>query len=386
MLATASDPLRPTFVEIDLARLAENLHLIRQKVTPAKVMPVVKANAYGHGLVPVAQHMLANGADALGVAILDEGIALRQAGISAPVLVFGGVLDYQVPAYLQHNLTLTVTCVENLQGIDEAARKMRTKAKVHIKVDTGMGRLGVPYYEAEKLLEASLHCAYVQVEGIYSHFANADAADLSYASLQVERFNHVLTFYEKRGLPYPVRHMANSGAILQLPEAYFDLVRPGIMLYGVYPSKETRRTVLVRPALTWKTHAVYSKVIPANYPVSYGSTWQSDHAVRILTLPLGYGDGYFRSLSNRGQVIVGGKKVPIVGRVCMDQCMVNLEDDTAEAGEEVLLLGEGQEQAITADDLADLVGTIPYEILTNINGRVPRVYVNYLESTGLNGE
>ena len=368
-------PVRPTFVQVDLDRLSENYHLICQKVAPAGVMPVLKANAYGHGLVPVAKRLLADGAESLGVAILEEGVALRQAGVNAPILVMGGILHDQIGAYLKHNLTLTVTSLEDLLSVDNAARQSGVEAKVHIKIDTGMGRLGVLYEEAEKVLEASLHCQNLKVEGIYSHFATAEAADQTFARLQLERFRQVLTFYENRGLPYPIRHMANSGAILQLPEAYFDLVRPGIMLYGVYPSKETRRTVSIRPALTWKTKVVHSKVIPANYPVSYGSTWQSDHPVRILTLPVGYGDGYFRSLSNRGQVIVRGKKAPIVGRVCMDQFMVNLEGEKADVGEEVILLGESEGECLSADDLAELAGTIPYEILTNINARVPRAYV-----------
>jgi alanine racemase len=376
MLNTLSTTLRPTYVEVDLAILAENLRLIQQKVAPAKVMPVVKANAYGHGLVPVAQQMLMSGAEMLSVAILDEGVALRQAGIQVPILVLGGILNEQAPAYLEKDLTMTVTSLENLDAIDEAARQMGRKARVHLKIDTGMGRLGVLYDQADGLIEASLRCAHIQVEGIFSHFANSDAADLTQARQQVERFNQALSLYEKRGLSYPLRHMANSGAILQLPEAYFDLVRPGIMLYGVYPGKETRRTVPVHPALTWKTKAVHSKIIPAHYPVSYGSTWQSDHQVRILTLPVGYGDGYFRCLSNRSQVVVGGRKRPVVGRVCMDQIMVNLESEEAEAGEEVILLGKQRGEAITADELAELAGTIPYEILTNINQRVPRVYVN----------
>jgi alanine racemase len=367
--------LRPTYVEVDLEILADNLHLIQQKVAPSKVMPVVKANAYGHGLVPVARHMLASGADMLSVAILEEGIELRQAGVEAPILVLGGMLNEQVGLYLDHNLTMTVASLESLQAVEAAAHRKGVKARLHLKIDTGMGRLGTLYDQADGLLEASLRCEYIWVEGIFSHFANSDAADLTQARLQVERFRQALSFYETRRLPFPLRHMANSGAILQLPEAYFDLVRPGIMLYGVYPGVETRRTVPVRPALTWKTRVVHTKVLPAHYPVSYGSTWQSDHPVRVVTLPVGYGDGYFRSLSNRAQVIVHGKKCPVVGRVCMDQCMVNMEDEEVETGEEIILLGEGQGQAIGADELAELAGTIPYEILTNINTRVPRVYL-----------
>jgi len=367
--------VRPTLVEVNLARLAENLAAIRAKVAPAQVMPILKANAYGHGMIEVARHLVTCGADILGVAFLEEGILLREQGITAPILVLGGIIGNQVPLFLQHNLTLTASSVEKLDQIENIAAQMDVVARVHIKIDTGMERIGVHYYSAEPLLEASLRCRHCFIEGIYSHFATADSADLTFARLQIERFQEVLRFYEQRGLPVPLRHMANSAAILQLPEGTFDLVRPGIMLYGVYPSKEVAHSVAVRPALTWKSRVVYFKVVKPGHPVSYGSTWVSDHPVRVVTIPVGYGDGYFRSLSNRAQVIIQGRKYPVVGRVCMDQMMVNIEWETAYNGDEVVLLGESGDEAITADDLADWAGTIPYEILTNINTRVPRVYV-----------
>ena len=203
--------------------------------------------------------------------------------------------------------------------------------------------------------------------------------DLTHARLQLERFNQVLSFYEKHSLPTPIRHMANSAAILQLKESHFDMVRPGIMLYGVYPVPGIKKTVIVKPALTWKSRVVYFKVVRAEHPVSYGSIWQSDHPTRIVTVPVGYGDGYFRNLSNNAQVIIRGKKYPQVGRVCMDQMMVNIENNSAFNGDEVLLIGEAGDQVITAQDLADWAGTIPYEILTNINTRVPRVYLSPAE-------
>jgi alanine racemase len=215
----------------------------------------------------------------------------------------------------------------------------------------------------------------VQVEGIYSHFANADAADLTSARVQLARFLEVLTWYDKRGITPPLRHMANSGAVLQLPESHLDLVRPGILLYGVYPSDEVRRTITVRPSLCWKSRVVYFKVVQPGHPVSYGSTWQSDHPVRVVTVPVGYGDGYFRALSNVAQVVIRGKRYPVAGRVCMDQIMVNTEWESAYNGDEVVLIGEGNGESITCEDLAGWAGTIPYEVLTNINTRVPRVYV-----------
>ena len=367
--------VRPTAVTVNLSRITENYREIETAVSPAKVMAVLKANAYGHGLIDVARHVVSLGAPYLGVAFLEEGIMLREAGIDTPILVMGGILGNQIPLFLQHNLTLTASSVDKLIQIDAAAAAMGVTAKVHLKIDTGMERIGVHYYSAETLLEAALACENCAVEGIYSHFANADAADLTSARLQLERFNQVLTFYEERGLPRPpLCHMANSGAILQLPGAYFDMVRAGIVLYGVYPSSEVRQTITVRPALSWKSHVVYFKVVKPGHPVSYGSTWQTDHMVRLVTAPVGYGDGYFRSMSNRAEVIIRGKRYPLVGLVCMDQIMVNIEWDSAYNDDEVILIGESGDTTIRCEDLAEWAGTIPYEILTNINTRVPRIY------------
>jgi alanine racemase len=371
---TTNGIVRPTYVEVDLTRLTENFRAIQKRVAPARVMAILKANAYGHGLVEIARHLEAIGADYLGVAFLEEGILLREEGVQAPILVLGGIMGNQVPYFLDYDLTLTASSLEKLEQIQAAARARGTKARVHLKIDTGMERIGVHYYNAEPLLEAALACDCCIVEGIFSHFANADAADLSSARTQLARFNQVLAFYEKRGLTPPLRHIANSGGILQLPESHLDMVRAGILLYGVYPSPEVARTVAVRPALSWKSSVVYFKVVKPDHPVSYGSTWVADRMVRVVTVPVGYGDGYFRSLSGKADVIIRGKRYPVVGRVCMDQMMVNIEWETAYNGDEVILLGEAGDVAITADELAERAGTIAYEVLTNINTRVPRLY------------
>ncbi len=370
-----SEVMRPTVVEVSLARLGDNFRAVRAAVAPAAVMPIVKANAYGHGLVEVARHLVALGAPSLGVAFLEEALALRRAGVAVPILVMGGILGNQIPVFLRHGLTLTASSIDKLRQIDDAARDLGVTAKVHLKIDTGMERIGVHYYSAHGLLERASECRHTVVEGIYSHFAAADAADLTSARVQLARFLEVLEWYDKQGVPPPVRHIANSGAILQLPESHLDLVRAGILLYGVYPSPEVRRTIAVRPALSWKSRVVYFKVVTPGHAVGYGSTWQADHPVRVVTIPVGYGDGYFRALSNAAEIIVRGRKYPVVGRVCMDQVMVNIEWDTAYNGDEVVLLGEAGGEAITCEDLAGWAGTIPYEVLTNINTRVPRVYV-----------
>lgn len=374
-ISTNSELVRPTFAEINLDRLTENYHAIRKATAPAKMMPILKANAYGHGLVEVARHVVSLGAEYLGVAFLEEGILLRESGIRAPILVLGGILGNQVPLFLRHDLTLTASSTEKLAQIEEAAREMGVTAKVHLKIDTGMERIGVHYYNAESLLEASLDCQHCLVEGIYSHFANADSASLISANVQLNRFKQVLSFYEERGLTPPMRHMANSGAILQMPDSHFDMVRPGILLFGVYPSAGSSHTIAVKPALSWKSRVVYFKVVMPGHPISYGSTWQSDHMVRVVTIPVGYGDGYFRAMSGKAQVIIRGKRYPVVGRICMDQMMVNIEWETAYNDDEVILMGLAGEQSIRCEELAEWAGTIPYEILTNINTRVPRVYV-----------
>lgn len=372
---SSDEIIRPTRLEIDLNILADNYTKIKKFVALAKMMPILKANAYGHGLVRVAQLMQELNADYIGVAVLEEGILLREQGITIPILALGGIWGNQIPLFLKHDLTITASSIEKLNQIDELAKQMKTKAKVHLKIDTGMERIGVHFYSAEKLLDATLKCNHLQVEGIYSHFADSDNLDLTYTRLQLNRFNEVLSFFEKHSLPTPIRHISNSGSILQLPEANLDLVRPGILLYGVYPSQEIPQTIKVRPASTWKSLVVYFKVIKANHPVGYGLTWQPDHDVRSVTVPVGYGDGYFRSMSDKAEVLLRGKRYPVVGRISMDQIVVNIENDSAYNGDEVILFGSDGTNKITVEELADWAGTIPYEILTNINTRVPRLYL-----------
>lgn len=372
----AEEVSRPTHLEINLTQLTRNYRAIQAAVAPAKVLAVLKANAYGHGLVEIARHLLTLDVPYLGVAFLEEAILLRQAGIHTPILVMGGIIGNQIPAFLRHNLTITASSIEKLQQIEQTAVAMGVTAKVHLKIDTGMERIGVHYYNAHSLLDAAQACRHCQIEGIYSHFANADASDLSSAQQQLQRFNDVLAYYDQQGLPPPpLRHMANSGAILQLPGSHFDMVRAGILLYGVYPSAYVQQSVAVRPCLSWKSRVVYFKVAQPDHPVSYGSTWHSDHLVRLVTVPVGYGDGYFRRMSGQAEVIIHGRRYPVVGTICMDQMMVNIEWDSAYNNDEVVLLGQENGTAIRCEDLARWADTIPYEILTNINTRVPRRYV-----------
>ncbi|MFI5237695.1 MAG: alanine racemase [Ignavibacteriales bacterium] len=367
--------VRPTRVEVDLKILAENLTAVKTHVKNSKVMPILKANAYGHGLVRVAQLYEKLQADYLGVAVVEEGILLREMGIKIPILVLGGVWGNQIPLFLKHNLTITASSIDKLNQIDDIAEQTKIKANVHLKIDTGMERLGVHYYNAEKFLEAAYKCKNIFVEGIYSHFANSESSDLTYTHLQLNRFNEVISYFEKQSIDPPIRHISNSGAVLQLPEANFDMVRPGIMLYGVYPRKEIQKTIEVKRALTWKSLVVYFKVIKPEHPAGYGLTWRTNHNVRAVTIPVGYGDGYFRSMFQKAEVLLRGKRYPVVGSISMDQIIVNIEQDSAYNGDEVILLGSDGTNTISCEELAEWAGTIPYEILTNINTRVPRIYL-----------
>ena len=371
----AGESLRPTYLEVNLTQLRRNLEAIRERVKPARVMPIVKANAYGHGLDGVAR-FIADFSDYLGVATLEEGIHLRQIGVDKPILVMGGTLLEQIPWFLRYDLTLTASSADLLRAAEGVAAPSGQRIRAHLKVDTGMERVGVRDDESEPFLLQAAACKNVEIEGIYSHYANADSPDLTHAKLQLERFNEVLRFYEKRSLPPPLRHISNSGGILQLPESNFDMVRPGILFYGVYPALDIPRTVDVKPALTWRSRVAYTKVTPPGRPLSYGSLWQAERPTRIVTVPCGYADGYFRRMSGRARLLINGKSYPQVGRICMDQFMADAGDDAIALGDPVILLGGD----ISAHDLAAWAGTNAYEALTNISARVPRVFVNESES------
>jgi len=363
--------MRPTYLEVNLTQLRKNVEAIRAHVAPAQVMPMIKANAYGHGIDGVAP-FLEPYVDYFGVAVLEEGIYLRELGIKKPILVAGGVLPEQVPLFAEHDLILTGSSSELLDVAEEISKSTGKRIKTHLKIDTGMERVGVHEYEAEPFIAHSLRLKHVEVDGIYTHLANSEEPDLVHARLQLERFQEVLGIYDKLSEPHPsLRHMANSAAVLQFPESYFDLVRPGLMTYGVYP-QGVAHTIEIAPAITWRSRVAYSKIAKPGRPVSYGSLWQAEAESRIVTVPCGYADGYFRRMTNKAQAIVNGKKYPQVGRICMDQFMVNLGDDEANVGAEVILLGDG----ITAHDFAEWMGTNEYEVLTSISARVPRMFMN----------
>ena len=365
--------LRPTHIKINLEQIVHNYHQIR-RFCQRPVMAILKANAYGHGIIEVAKRLEKESVAYFGLAYLEEAVLLRKSGIETPILVLGGVIGEQIPTFIEYDLTITASSVDKLKAIEAAARALGTRAKVHLKIDTGMERIGVHYYSAEAIIQQALKCEHVLLEGIFSHFANADCLNNTYSQLQLERFQMVLRSVEEVGLQIPIRHMSNSGAVLQFPQARFDMVRVGLLLYGVYPSMELPRKIDVSLAMKWVTRVVYFKVVKPNHPVSYGSLWKSNKMVRVVTIPVGYGDGYHRRMTGSAKVLIRGKRYPLVGAICMDQAMVNIDWDEAYNGDEVVLLGKQGESEITVEELAQWAGTIPYEILTSINTRVSRVH------------
>jgi alanine racemase len=317
------------------------------------------------------------GADYFGVALVEEGIKLRRAGISAPILIFGGLFNDQVGVYLDHDLELTASSVEKLKLIDAVAGAKGKRAKVHVKIDTGMGRIGIRPASAHKVFEAARECRNCDLVGVFTHFATSDERDLGFTRIQLERFNEALKFFPSNSLAMPLRHAANSGALLQFPDGMLEMVRCGLTLFGVSPSEHLQDVVRpsLKPVMRVTSKVVYFKVVLAGDSVSYGRTWTAHEDTRVITIPIGYGDGYPRALSSKGEVLVRGRRHRIVGRVCMDQVMVGIGDSEAFNGDEVVLVGTSGVERITIEELATHAGTIPYEILTGLNLRIPRRYL-----------
>lgn len=369
--------LRSTYIDIDLDAIGHNFQaLARLTREKTKLMAVVKADAYGHGALEVSKACCSAGADYLAVAILEEGIFLRENGLKTPILILGATPAQRAGEVVNYDLTQEVSSPELVKALAASARAAKKQAKVHVKIETGMNRLGaVPGGDLNDLI-ASLkaHRHDLNVEGAFSHFAKADAQDKAYAADQYEVFEAGIKALTDAGFSPLLKHIANSAAIIDLPQMNLDMVRQGISLYGYFPSREVRQTVDLRPALSWITHIAHLKKVPAGSAIGYGCTYTAEQEATIATLPVGYADGYPRLLSNRGHVLVRGRRAPIVGRICMDQLMVDVTGIPGAAlGDEAVLIGAQAGQRISADDLADQTGTISYEILTGIGSRVPRV-------------
>ena len=373
------------WAEIDLAAIAHNTRELRRITHPnAKLLVAVKADGYGHGALQVARTALANGADALGVARIEEGIALRRAGIREPILIFGYTDAARAEQLIAHDLMPSLFSLDSARAMASAAVALSAQISVHIKIDTGMGRLGLPCdalrldgagRAADEIMQMA-QLKGLRFAGIFTHFATSDDADKHYAQLQLARFRKILTQLKSAGLAIPLRHAANSGAIIDMPETHLDMVRAGISVYGLYPSDEMDRARIdLRPALTLKAKIVHLKRVPPGTKISYGCTYQTSTVADIATIPAGYADGFNRRLSNQGAALVGGQRVPIVGRVCMDLCMIDVSKvPKVKMGDEAVLIGHQGEAVITADEVAARLGTINYEVVSALTARVPRVY------------
>lgn len=374
---------RPTWVEISLDALRSNIEGF-QRVLPdgMKLMAVVKADAYGHGAVGVSKEAIEAGVDYLGVAFLDEALELRHAGITAPILVLGYTPPGGLEIARQMDITVTVYSREVLAELQKQAKHTAQgaahKLKIHIKLDTGMGRLGLrAEQEAIPFIEEALSLPNVAVEGLFTHYANADETDKSYTREQYHKFERIVEHFKQKEIEFAYLHAGNSAGAIDLPELTYNLVRLGISMYGLYPSEEVNRQKIdLKPVLSLKTGIVHLKTLPPGSGISYGTIYHTKTDEKIATLPIGYADGYSRMLSRKAEVLIRGQRVPVVGRICMDQCMANVTGvPDANISDEVVLIGEQQGERISAEDVANLLGTVNYEVTCMISHRVARVYV-----------
>lgn len=365
---------RATRAIIDLGAISHNVAAIRRKIGDQKgLMAVVKADGYGHGAVEVSRTALRSGADSLAVAIPEEAQQLREAGIEAPILVLGLIQPDEAWKVVNSRSDQTVSSIALLEALDWEAGKASTQVNVHVKVETGLGRIGLEPHDAAAFLRRARTYRNLKVAGLFSHFSAADERDKTFSRHQLQLFEEAMREIEHAGIELPQRHMANSAATLDLPESYYDVVRPGLIIYGLYPSAEVSHSIDVKPAMTLKTRICYLKTVPPGTPISYGRTFVTRKQTRVATLPLGYGDGYRRALANKGEVLVRGRRVPVMGRICMDMCMIDVSDmPDVQAGDEAIVFGGG----LPAEEVAAKIGTINYEVVTTVGKRVPRVYVN----------
>lgn len=369
--------MRPTHAEVDLSAIQYNVRQIVKRVGPeVRVLGVMKANAYGHGLVPTTKAVLEAGARYIGVALAEEGMELRQY-VRAPILVFSPPFDDSLETYVRFDLDATITSLETAHALNAVARTAGKKARVQIKIDTGMGRIGFLPEVAMDAVGAVANLDSLEIVGVYSHLATSDETNKEFALKQLSTFRTLVSSIKELGLGSVLFHVANSGAVLDIRESYFDMVRPGIMTYGYYPSLETSESVDIKPALSLKSSVALIKSVKTGTSISYGRRYFTGKDSRIAIVPVGYGDGFTRLLSGKASVLIRGKRYPIAGRITMDHVMVDLGNDyEVQPEDEVVLLGYDGRESITAWDLASKLGTIPYEILCMLNNRVPRIYVN----------
>ena len=370
--------LYQTHIRVHLDNIRANLQAIRSAIGPARKMLIaVKANGYGHGAVAVARMAETAGVDWLGVATVPEGLQLRQAGIRLPILKLSPAFPEEMEAAVAADITLCVCDQANADALEAVCAGLGAQATVHMAVDTGMARIGVQPLTAPALAtHLTERCPHLRLQGAFTHLPVSDEADPTYTEAQITRFKAALEAVEAAlGHKLELTHCANSGAVLGHPSAWLDLVRPGVMIYGFYPDQGTPRTIPLLPGLSFLTRVSFLKRVTAGTRVGYGLTWTAPRDTWIATLPVGYADGFNRLFSSRGRVLIHGRSCPVVGRVCMDQCMVDLGPETpVKVGDEVVLIGRSGEEEITVDEWAKVLGTITYEVTCQINGRVDRVY------------
>lgn len=364
---------RPTWAEVNLKNIAYNINSIRKFISPkTRILATVKADAYGHGIIPVCRKLVSLGIDFFGVATIDEALVLRKAGIKSDILILGGVFPNDADIIIKYNLAQTVFTKELALALNRAAGRHKKKARVHIKIDTGMGRLGIWHTEALAFIRQITKLKFLKLEGVFTHMPCADTDD-NFTKEQISAFGDLLREFKECGIYIPLAHMANSVGALNFKESRFNLIRPGIIIYGLRPKE--RLPIKLRPVLSLKTKIIYLKKIPKGRSVSYGRTFIAPKPTVIATLPIGYGDGYPRLLSNKAEVLIRGVRAKIVGRVCMDQIMVDVSHiPNVRIGDTAILIGAGKNNIIRAEELAKLSHTISYEIACGIGSRVPRVY------------
>ncbi len=372
------DEIRPTWVEINLDNLAHNIREIR-KITKKDTLitAVVKANAYGHGSIEAAKVFLENGADRLAVATLSEAIELRKAKIYAPILVLGYIPKSQYSLAIKWNISQTIYNYESAKILSNISQDLGEKSIIHIKIDTGMGRLGfLPKDDSVEDIVKISQLPNLEIEGIFSHFSKADERDKGYTIYQFESFMDMVKKLDNRGVYIPIKHISNSAAIIDLPQYHLDMIRPGIMLYGYYPSEEVDKDrIVLRPAMTLKTKVSNIKKVPKGSYISYGGLYVTEKESKIATIPIGYADGFSRLLTSKAEAFVKGHRVPVVGRICMDQCMLDVSNvEDVDIDDQIVLFGYEEGQP-TVEEIANKLNTNSYEVICMVGRRVPRVYI-----------
>lgn len=365
---------RPTWIEIDLEALKHNFYLIRNIVgKKVRILVTVKSNAYGHGIIPVSGELVNCGVDYLGVATIDEGILLRKNGFKVPILVLGNILVDHVEPIIKYNLCQAVSSIDLAYVLNKEAKKQNKIANIHIKIDTGMGRLGILHNDALEFIKKINNFSNLKIEGIFTHFPCADT-DKKFTLAQINIFNKIIQDLDRIKIHIPLKHAANSTGLISYKNSHFNLVRPGLIIYGLSPVKDLK--LKLKPVMGLYSRIIFIKDLPKGHGISYGHIYKTKRKTSIATLPIGYGDGYMRHFSNQARVLVNTRFCPVIGRVCMDQVMVDVTMVNVKIGDKVTLIGQENNKKISVEELADLADTIPYEITCSFNNRIPRIYIN----------